>query len=279
MTASPPPSRGEAQPSPRTRAVAIVPARLGSTRMQQKMLRRDTGRYLFEHTVRNAERAHSLEAVHLATDSPEIERAAREVGIPVVMTSAELRSGSDRVHAALGVLREQQGLEWDVVVNVQGDEPELSPAALDDLVARFEDPAVELATLACPLEAERELEDPNVVKVVTDARGRALYFSRAAIPARAHPDARKSAQAAEPVGLRHVGVYAFRPRALARFCALEAGRLERIESLEQLRWLEAGGEIDVVLLERASRDINTEEQYREFASRHGEERSQEGLHT
>ncbi len=269
MTASPPPRRDGAPPPSRTRAVAIVPARLGSTRMQRKMLRRDTGQYLFEHTVRNAERAGSLDAVHLATDSEEIAAAAREVGVSVVMTSAELRSGSDRVHAALGILREREGLEWDVVVNVQGDEPELPPEALDELVAAFADPAVEMATLACPLADPRELADPNVVKVVTDARGRALYFSRAPIPARAHPDAGAGSAADDPPGLRHVGVYAFRPAALARFCGLPAGRLERVESLEQLRWLEAGGSIDVRLLERAPRDINTEEQYREFAARHG----------
>lgn len=242
-----------------TRAVVVVPARLESTRLARKMLRRDTGRYLFQHTV-EAARAAGVGPVWLATDSDEILRAAAEVGVDALATSPRHPSGTDRVHEAARLL-EQRGLgPFDVIVNVQGDEPELPPEALRALVRLFADPAVSLATLAAPLQDAAELHDPDTVKVVCDADGWALYFSRAAIGA-----ARGPAEVGPT--LRHVGVYAFRPDALERFRALPPGRLETAERLEQLRWLEAGGRVRVARLERAPRDVNNEAQYAAFAAR------------
>ena len=232
-------------------AVAIVPARLGSTRLARKMLLRETGQYLFEHTVRRVESCGQFERVVLATDSDEIARAAGEVGIEALMTSDAHRSGTDRVNEALAILEGRGEGPFDVVVNVQGDEADLPADDLGTLLAAFDDPEVELATLAADVDDPAELADPHVVKVVCDRRGFALTFSRAPLAG----------------GRHHVGVYGFRPAALARFCALEPGRLEQAERLEQLRWLEAGEEIRVVPASRVSGGIDTEQDYRAFVER------------
>lgn len=246
------------------RALAIVPARLGSTRMPRKMLRRDTGAYLFEHTVKNAARAASIARVVLATDSDEIVAAAAEVGIDALSTSADHPSGTDRVHEAYEAL----GEEFDVVVNVQGDEPELPPADLDLLVGAFDDADVEIATLCAPIATRDDANAPSIVKVVRDAKGDALYFSRSPIPSLEHPS--RPPRPGAPglsAALRHVGVYAFRPEALRAFCALPAGALETTESLEQLRWLEAGRRMRVLEVERATIGIDTEQDYAAFVAR------------
>ena len=245
------------------RALAIVPARLGSTRMPRKMLRRDTGRCLFEHTVRNAARASSIARVVLATDAGEILDAARAAGIEALLTSPEHQSGTDRVHEAWRLLAPRLREAVDVIVNVQGDEPELAPADLDRAVAAFADPEVEIATLCAPIETRAEALSASVVKVVRDARGDALYFSRSPLPAP------RPGQPGLPAMLRHIGLYAFRPEALAEFCALAPGTLERAESLEQLRWLEAGRRMRVISASRATAGIDTEEDYAAFVERCG----------
>ena len=245
-------------------AVAIVPARLGSTRLPRKMLLRETGRYLFEHTVERVLEAPAIDAVYLATDSAEIARAAAQCGIEALMTSDSHPSGTDRVHEAYEALIARGDGPWDVVVNVQGDEPELPGGDLTRLVGAFRAPEVELGTLQAPLLRPADLEDPAVVKVVVDGKGDALYFSRAPIPCvRA-----AGGSDAELAGMRrHVGVYAFRPVALARFCSLPRGTLERIEGLEQLRWLEAGLRLRVIEAETAPAGIDTPEQYAAFLER------------
>jgi 3-deoxy-manno-octulosonate cytidylyltransferase (CMP-KDO synthetase) len=241
--------------------VAIVPARLGSTRLPRKMLLAETGRYLFQHTAENAARCPAIARVVVATDSDEILAAARERGLEALATSPAHPSGTDRVHEALQALL-AAGEAVDVVVGVQGDEPELEPADLARLVAAFGDPDVSIATLCAPLEPGAEAAT-NVVKVVRDARGDALYFSRAPIPDRSHA----RAGAAPAPALRHVGVYAFRPSALARFAELPPGALEAAESLEQLRWLEAGERMRVVDAARAPAGIDTAEEYARFVAR------------
>ncbi len=253
--------KGERQRVPR--ALAIVPARLHSTRLPRKMLLRDSGRFLFEHTVRNAERARALERVVLATDAEEIAAAARSVGIEVVLTSAEHPSGTDRVREAFQRLAPG---DVDVVVNLQGDEPELDPADLDALVAAFAAPEVEVATLCAPVAGREEALSASVVKVVRDARGDALYFSRSPLPALEHPAKRAGAPGWASV-LRHIGIYAFRPRALEAFCALAPSPLELAESLEQLRWLEAGKRMRVLTARRATAGIDTQEEYAAFVAR------------
>jgi 3-deoxy-manno-octulosonate cytidylyltransferase (CMP-KDO synthetase) len=239
------------------RALAIVPARLGSTRLARKMLLRATGRYLFEHTAQNALRAPEIERVVVATDSDEIQAAAAEVGIEAIATSPAHPSGTDRAWEALSLLRARGEGPWPVVVDVQGDEPELPPEDLGRLVRAFADPAIEIATLAdATLDADAA-RDPSIVKVVADRAGDALYFSRAPIPYGRGTTAFR----------RHVGVYAFRPAALERFCALPRGVLEAAERLEQLRWLEAGGRMRVLAARRSHPGIDTAEHYEAFRAR------------
>ena len=247
----------------RLRALAVVPARLGSTRLPRKMLLRESGRYLFEHTVLGVRRARTLERVVLATDSEEILAAAREVGIEALLTATTHASGTDRVHEAFEQLRARGEGPFDVVLNVQGDEPEVRGESLDPLIACFADPEVRMATLCTPLADAREAQDPSIVKVVLDRNGDALYFSRAPIPGLAH-----GVREREPVPYRrHLGVYAFRPDALREFCALPRGELEARESLEQLRWLEAGARIRVLSTAEGSVGIDTPEHYAEFLAR------------
>ena len=244
------------------------------------MLLRDTGRYLFEHTVANTERCSRLSRVVLATDSTEILEAAREVGVEALMTSADHASGTDRVEEAHRLLLERGEGPWDVVVNVQGDEPELPPADLETLIDAFADPAVELATLSAPIETREEADDPGIVKVVVGATGDALYFSRSPIPSLDHPSRPMSSEAPGLGGMkRHIGVYAFRPDALFAFCNLPRGGLETTESLEQLRWLEAGRAIRVLEASRLTIGIDTQEHYAAFSARHQSPPSLEGSPT
>lgn len=249
-------------------ALVIVPARLASTRLPKKVLLCETGRYLFEHTVLNVRRCRRVARVVLATDSEEVMAAADTVGVDAVMTAADHPSGTDRVREALDVLTEREGGDWPVVLNVQADEPELDPAHLDQLAVAFSDPEVELATL-CTRAEPGEVDDPAAVKVVRDQKEDALYFTRSAVPSRTHA---RDADGGPPTW-RHVGVYAFRPSALRSFCDLPVGELERAESLEQLRWLEAGRKIRVIDVSGAPPGIDTEADYRAFVERVARRRS------
>ncbi|MCB9915860.1 MAG: 3-deoxy-manno-octulosonate cytidylyltransferase [Planctomycetes bacterium] len=241
--------------------MAILPARLGSTRLPRKMLLRETGAYLFEHSARNVLTGGAVERVVVATDSEEILDAARAVGLEALMTDAAHQSGTDRVHEAWRALAAAGEGPFDVVLNVQADEPDVAAADLARLVDAFHEDAVELATLCTPL-APAEAARPSAVKVVRAANGDALYFSRAAIP-----DASHARAGAAPTWLRHVGVYAFRPDALARFVALPPSPLERAENLEQLRWLEAGGRLRVLDAAHAPTGIDTAADYEAFVTR------------
>jgi 3-deoxy-manno-octulosonate cytidylyltransferase (CMP-KDO synthetase) len=249
------------QPDRELRAVAIIPARLRSRRLPEKMLLCETGRPLFCHTAENVARSRAVERVVVATDAPEILEAAEKAGIEAVLTSPDHASGTDRVREAANLL----GLDADhIVVNVQGDEPDLEVTDLERLIATFADPAVEIATLAAELDSQDALLDPNVVKVVCDGRGDALYFSRAPIPDRSHE---RQSDADAVLARRHVGVYAYRLQALERFASLPTTPLERAESLEQLRWLEAGSNMRVAPASRVSLGIDTRRDYEEFVRR------------
>lgn len=256
----------------RLRALAVLPARLASTRLARKVLLAETGLPLFVHSARNVQSCAAIQQTLVATDDEAVAQAAREHDVQVLMTSPDHLSGTDRVHEAV----QAQGGDWDVILNVQADEPEVDPADLASLVAAFLDPSVEIATLCTPLTDAAELASPNAVKLVRNARGNALYFSRAAIPDTRH--ARPGAPA--PKYLRHLGVYAFRPSALARCCALSTGTLESLESLEQLRWLEAGESLRVLDARRAPRGIDTRKDYDAFVALHaGRSQAGPGLST
>jgi 3-deoxy-manno-octulosonate cytidylyltransferase (CMP-KDO synthetase) len=208
------------------RIAGVIPARLASTRLSRKVLRTIAGRPMVEWVWRAAVASGLMDPVVVATDSEEVASVCRERGISVAMTSAECPSGSDRVRE---VARQ---IDADIYVNIQGDEPTLTGEFFPPLLSLLERPEVQVATLAVPC-AAGEVADPNAVKVVTALDGRALYFSRAAIPF----DRDKAGFS----GYRkHLGIYAYRKAALERFAALGPSPLERTERLEQLRLLENG---------------------------------------
>ncbi len=243
-------------------AVAIIPARLGSTRLPRKMLLRETGSYLFEHTARNVAGCTGIGRVVVATDSDEIVAAGEACGVEVLATSPEHRSGTDRIFEAWCKLKAAGGSTVDVIINVQGDEPDLAAEDLERLVRAFEDPEVELASLWAPIEKKEDLLSPHVVKVVLDEKGDALYFSRSPLPNSTHARPETGTEPAR----RHLGVYAFRPAALERFCDLPPGKLEQVENLEQLRWLEAGGRLRVLRASHRPFGIDTAEDYQQFVT-------------
>lgn len=217
------------------RSVGVIPARFGATRFPGKLLVELAGRPVIAHVVRNA-KASRLSRVIVATDDPDIERAASEAGAEVYRSRLEHPTGTDRVGEAVRAME----LGGTTIVNVQGDEPLLPASAIDACVARLcAGDESDIATLATPLRGD-EAGEPSIVKVVTTDEGRALYFSRAAVP--------WSESAAAPY-LRHVGIYAYRAGALERFLDAPRGRLEQVERLEQLRALEQGMRIVVATLE------------------------------
>lgn len=208
------------------RIAGVIPARLSSTRLSRKVLRTIAGRPMVEWVWRSAAACGLMDPVVVATDAEEVAAVCRERGIPVMMTSPGCASGSDRVREVAG------GIDADIYVNIQGDEPTLTPPFFPPLLELFERPEVEVATLAVPC-PPGEFDDPNAVKVVTALDGRALYFSRSTIPY----DRDKAGFS----GYRkHLGIYAYRKAALERFAALPPSPLERLERLEQLRLLENG---------------------------------------
>jgi 3-deoxy-manno-octulosonate cytidylyltransferase (CMP-KDO synthetase) len=226
------------------RIAGVIPARLSSTRLSRKVLREIAGRPMVEWVWRAAAGSGFMDPVVVATDAEEVAAVCRERGIPVAMTSASCTSGSDRVRE---VARE---IDADVYVNIQGDEPTLTPDFFPPLLALFERPEVQVGTLAvrCPA---LEIADPNAVKVVTATDGRALYFSRATIPF----DRDRTGFA----GYRkHLGIYAYRKATLERFAELPTSWIESVERLEQLRFLESGIDIYVAAAPRDTIGVDTE---------------------
>ncbi len=227
------------------RIAAVIPARLHSTRMLRKVLRPIAGRLMVEWVWRAAQSSGLMDPVVVATDADEVAEACRARAIPVLMTSTDCPSGSDRVMEAA------RQIDADIFVNIQGDEPTLTADFFVPLLQLFDRPEVEVSTLAvrCPAE---EFTNPNAVKVVTALDGRALYFSRALIPF--------DRDATGFAGYRkHLGIYAYRKAALERFAALEPSPLEKLERLEQLRLLENGIDIYVAAAPRGTIGVDTEE--------------------
>jgi 3-deoxy-manno-octulosonate cytidylyltransferase (CMP-KDO synthetase) len=227
------------------RIAAVIPARLQSTRMSRKVLRPIAGRPMVEWVWRAAQSSGLMDPVVVATDADEVAEACRARAIPVVMTSTACPSGSDRVRE---VARQ---IDADIYVNIQGDEPTLTPDFFAPLLKLFDRPEVEVSTLSvrCPPE---EFTNPNAVKVVTAIDGRALYFSRATIPF--------DRDATGFTGYRkHLGIYAYRKKALERFATLKPSPLEKLERLEQLRLLENGIDVYVADAPRDTIGVDTEE--------------------
>jgi 3-deoxy-manno-octulosonate cytidylyltransferase (CMP-KDO synthetase) len=228
------------------RVAIIIPARFGASRLPGKPLADIHGKPLVARVVERACQANGIDIVVVATDDGRIAEAARRAGAEVVLTGPA-ETGTDRVAMAARVLLPRPSL----VVNLQGDEPLIEPAAIEALVHAMDEWGPEMATMARPLVAG-EWERPEVVKVVTDLSGNALYFSRAPIPARREPGP-------SPLARAHVGMYAYTAAFLERFAALEPGRLEREERLEQLRALEHGFRIRVVDTTYSGFGVDTEQ--------------------
>jgi 3-deoxy-manno-octulosonate cytidylyltransferase (CMP-KDO synthetase) len=228
------------------KVLGIIPARLESSRLPRKPLREICGKPMIVWVYERARQANSLERVIVATDSQEVLAVCRQWGFPSVLTSPEHRSGTDRLVEVMA--REPA----DVYVNIQGDEPMVTAAHVALLVRPFErHPETQVSTLKVRIGAE-EAGNPNVVKVVADLEGRALYFSRAPIPCD-----RDSAGRARY--FKHLGLYAYRTEALRCFSTLKPSELEQTEKLEQLRFLENGFPITVVETNQDTIGVDTEE--------------------
>jgi 3-deoxy-manno-octulosonate cytidylyltransferase (CMP-KDO synthetase) len=264
---------------PESYGLVAIPARLSSTRLPNKLLLRETGKPVLAHVVERAQEAVRLSGgllteVIVACDHPQLLAVALEYGAHGIMTSTSHVCGTTRIAEAVAKLEFESAAQsacgrcgLDFIVNVQADEPELKPQAIvrvaEILVA---DPGSQMATLAVamPVGTESEKSNPNAVKVVIDARGRALYFSRCPIPHDRSPPS-----AVDSLWHHHLGIYAYRREFLHRFAQLPVSPLEKRESLEQLRAIEAGYliRVEVVPSEWAGKGIDTPEDYAAFVRR------------
>ena len=229
-------------------AIAIIPARLASTRLPRKVLREIAGRPMLAHVVDAARRCPQLADVIVATDSDEVLAVCKQNGWRAEMTSARYRSGTDRVWEVA------QRVVADVYVNVQGDEPLARPEHISALLMPMQNPTVLVSTVKTPCSAA-DVNNPNAVKVVTDLAGRALYFTRATVPF----DRDNTGSVPR---FKHLGFYGYRREALENFCAWPESELERAERLEQLRFLDHGIEIHVAETPFDTVGVDTEEDLR-----------------
>lgn len=247
---------------------ACIPARYGSTRFHAKVLAKDTGKFLIQHTYERACAAKLPEKVIIAADDKRIVAAAQSFGAECIMTSPDCPSGTDRIAEAV------TDIDVDIVVNLQADEPEIDPANIDK-VARLliDNPDYPMATLAADFQNAAQISDPNIVKVVVtqyalrnthDVGLRAIYFSRSIIPY----DRQQEGIGAVKNYLRHLGIYAYRKEFLLKITALPQTSLEKIEKLEQLRALENGFAILVAKVKHTCDGIDTPNQYAEFVKRY-----------
>jgi 3-deoxy-manno-octulosonate cytidylyltransferase (CMP-KDO synthetase) len=229
------------------KAIAVIPARLASTRLPRKMLRQIAGQTLIARVYQGVRSSPLLDDVIVATDSDEIMQLCRQHGWNARMTSATHRSGTERVHEVAN------SIAADVYLNIQGDEPLTRAEHIAALLDLMKEPNVQVGTLKTAASPE-DINNPNAVKVVTDAAGRALYFSRATIPF--------DRDGTSPRYFKHLGFYAYRKAALDRFCALPESSLECSERLEQLRFMENGIPIHVAETPYDTVGVDTEEDLR-----------------
>ena len=229
------------------KTIAVIPARLASTRLPRKMLRQIAGQTLLGRVYEGVRSSPLLNDVIVATDSDEIMQVCRQHGWNARMTSPTHRSGTERVREI------SDSVAADVYLNIQGDEPLTRAEHIAALLLLMKDTNIQVGTLKTPATSE-DINNPNAVKVVTDAAGRALYFSRATIP--------YDRDGGNPGYFKHLGFYAYRKAALDRFCALPESSLERSERLEQLRFLENGISIHVAETPYDTVGVDTEEDLR-----------------
>jgi 3-deoxy-manno-octulosonate cytidylyltransferase (CMP-KDO synthetase) len=237
-----------------TSVLAVIPARLASTRLPRKVLLDRTGKPLIQHVWEGAKACPVIDRIVVATDAEEVAEAVRRFGGESAITSPECASGTDRVAEAARAIP-----GYDIVLNIQGDEPEMTPEPLTALVEGMRaNPQAKMGTIAVPWPADASPAEPGFVKVVTDAHGFALYFSRSVIPYARHGEAAL---------LKHVGLYAYRGDFLQQYCAMPQTPLELTEGLEQLRALENGHRIAVFVSRYRGYEVNTPEDYEAFVRR------------
>lgn len=235
------------------KTLAIIPARYASTRFPGKPLADLGGKSMIERVYRQVASCVEVDEILVATDDVRILDAVHAFGAEAVLTSENCFSGTDRCAEVLA----GNPRNWDYVINVQGDEPFIQPGQISQLIACMRETSADAATLIKKITSEEDLANPNVVKAVVSGSGRALYFSRSPIPYLR--DGRDGSHISQHCFYRHLGIYAFRASVLPVLAALPPGNLEQAESLEQLRWLEAGYSIYTSVTEHASIGIDTPE--------------------
>jgi 3-deoxy-manno-octulosonate cytidylyltransferase (CMP-KDO synthetase) len=258
---------------PKSKIIICIPARYGSTRFPAKVLAKDTGKFLIQHVYEQAKLAKLPDRVIIAADDKRIAEAAKSFGAECIMTNPDCPSGTDRIAEAIQELSaERCPLNADdIVVNLQGDEPEIDPANIDTVAKLLADnPKCQMATLVADFETKEQIADPNIVKVVTSHEPRAtshsvaIYFSRSVIPY----DRQQGGIGEIKNYLRHIGIYAYRKDFLLKITKLPQTPLEKLEKLEQLRAVENGFDILVAKVKHTCAGIDTPEQYAEFIKRY-----------
>ena len=235
--------------------LAIIPARYASTRFPGKPLADIQGKPMIQHVYERS-RA-SFDDCYVATDDPRIFDTVENFGGKAVMTSACHRNGTERCREALDIIENAAGMRFDVVVNIQGDEPFIDTEQLAQLKNCFDREDTEIATLIKAFSPEEDIFNPNIVKIVTAIDGAAIYFSRTPIPCLR--DAEKSSWQQQHTYYKHIGLYGFTPRALREITALPASELEKAESLEPLRWIENGYTVRTAVTTIESKAVDTPE--------------------
>ena len=241
------------------KVLVCIPARYGSTRFAGKVLAKETGKFLIQHTWEKACAAKLADKIIIAADDEEVITAAKSFDAECILTSTDHQSGTDRIAEAA------KNIDCDIVVNLQADEPEIEPENIDKVAKLLlENPNEQMATLAAEFETATQIANPNIVKVVTDKNNKAIYFSRSVIPYNRD----KAGVGDISQYLRHVGIYAYRKDFLLKFTALEQTPLEKIEKLEQLRAIENGFGILVGKIKHTCDGIDTPQQYAEFVKKY-----------
>lgn len=239
-------------------AIAVIPARFASSRFPGKTIANDTGKPLVQHVVDQVRQCQRVEEIIVAADDERIVSALKPFKTRCVMTDPSHPSGTDRVAEVAGRIAGS----GDIILNVQGDEPDIEPRTIDDLLEQMKQSGYEMMTAATPFGSSADPRDPNLVKVVISRTGRAMYFSRSAVPFV------REATGVQPTYYLHIGIYAYRRDVLVRLAGWKPTPCESAEKLEQLRALEHDVPIGVMRVEQWSHGIDTPAQYSEFVARY-----------
>ncbi len=234
--------------------IGIIPARYASSRFPGKPLAMIGGKSMINRVYEQVKKCEQLSDVYVATDNQTIYNHVVNFGGKAVMTGTEHLSGTDRCFEALQIIEKENDTTFDITVNIQGDEPFINPNQINQVVSLFQNSDTDIATLIKKIDEDEEVNNTNVVKVVTSNTGKALYFSRAAIPFQ-----RDKENAEKPTYYKHIGMYAYKNNVLEKLVKLKPSMLELSESLEQLRWLENGHTIYTAVTDYENKGIDTYE--------------------